>query len=203
MLPLEDCEGNPNCASRTAAEIFADHTTYSFNSEPLPPNTLKQLYNLIKNAPTSMNTHPMRLVEVPAHKKPEFLGYMSEKNRDRTATAPLTVIVAVDTNFHETLQLAYPGFDSLHSMFEGNTDEERFAWAEKQTWIQLGYLIVAARGLGYGVGPMTGFNRAKVDEDLLPPHLRSIAVVNIGKPGENPYRPRKPRLTANQVITTL
>lgn len=206
MLSVEECEDpQTNCHTRTAKEIFADHTTYTFNPDhPTPADLPQKLYSLIKYAPTSMNTHPMRLIVVPQEKKPGFVEYMSEKNRPKTLDAPLTLIVAVDADFHETLNNNIPGgAESLHAMFAGNAPEERAAWAETQVWIQLGYLIVAARSLGYGVGPMTGFDRKRVNAELLPQNLRALAVVNIGHEGENPHRPRKPRLDPETVITTL
>ena len=51
---------------------------------------------------------------------------------------------------------------------------------------------------------MSGFNAGGVDADLLAgTSLRSFVIVNIGKPGENAWMDRLPRLDYEEVVTTL
>ena len=49
--------------------------------------------------------------------------------------------------------------------------------------------------VGLAAGPMLGFDAPGIDAEFFPDrNYKTILVVNIGKPGENPWFPRLPRL---------
>ena len=77
-------------------------TANGFTSEPVPDALLQQVYDIARMGPTSMNTQPTRYVFL---KTPEararLLPALSPGNLDKTRVAPVTVIVATDTRFHE------------------------------------------------------------------------------------------------------
>lgn len=181
--------------------IFDAHTAYAFSPEPLPEWTLAAIYDLIKYSPTGFNMQPLRLFPVTGEAKETLISHLMEGNRDRTVAAPLTVIIAADTNFHDLLPEHYPIFPGARDFFLD--DDARKQVAIQQTWLQMGYFILGARSLGLAVGPMNGMDASGIDRDLLPADHHAIAVVNIGYPGENAYYPRNPRLDADKVITPL
>lgn len=184
--------------------LFRDaRTANTFTDEPVTEEQLQAIYDLAKWAPTAMNSQPLRLVAVRSKEARERLvGYMAEGNRAKTATAPLTVILAADVDFHEHLPRVFPHAPGLKDNF--NDEQARAGLAGKQAWLQAGYFILAIRAAGLAAGPMSGFDAAGVDADLLAgTTLRSFAVVNIGQPGPDAWMQRNPRLEHNEVISVL
>lgn len=181
----------------------AARTANTFSSDPVPEEQIRALYDLIRWAPTSMNTQPLRMVlaQSPQSRK-RLLSHMSEGNRAKTASAPLVAILAADINFHEHLPRLVPYNPNAKDNFIDEEKREKFA--RNQAWLQAGYFILGVRALGLAAGPMSGFDAAGVDADLLAgTSLRSFVIVNIGKPGENAWMDRLPRLDYEEVVTTL
>ena len=181
----------------------AARTANTFSSDPVTEEQVRALYDLIRWAPTSMNTQPLRIVlaQSPAARE-RLLPYMSEGNRAKTAAAPLVAILAADINFHEHLPRLVPHNPKAKDNFAD--DEMREKFARNQAWLQAGYFILGVRALGLAAGPMSGFNTAGVDADLLAgTSLRAFVVVNIGKPGANASMDRLPRLDYEEVVTSL
>ncbi len=51
---------------------------------------------------------------------------------------------------------------------------------------------------------MTGYDAAAINKEFFADGDHSVlAVVNIGKPGENAWFPRSPRLEYDEVVTTV
>ena len=94
--------------------------------------------------------------------------------------APVTVIVAMDTEFHENLPWLFPHADA-RAWFAGN-DALRERSAFLNTTLQAAYFIVAARALGLDTGPMTGFSNDAVDAAFLAeaPAFKSVMISTLG-----------------------
>lgn len=186
------------------ALLFTDaHTAHDFVGAPLAESELRRLHDLVKMAPTSMNSQPMRVVFVQsADARARLIGHLSEGNKAKTTSAPTVAILCYDSTFHEWFPTVLPHFAAARDLFVDETPRRTFAAG--QAWLQAGYFILAARSLGYVVGPMTGFNSIGVDEDLLSDTaLTSFCVVNIGLPGENAYKPRNPRIEFDDAVKIL
>ena len=70
--------------------------------------------------------------------------------------------------------------------------------------LQVGYFILGVRAAGLAAGPMTGFDAEGIDKEFFAETgYKTLVVVNIGKPGENAWFPRNPRLEQDQVVTTV
>lgn len=178
-------------------------TANSFSDEPVSDEQLQAIYDLIKWAPTSMNTQPLRaLVIRSAAGKQRLLPHMSEGNRAKTGSAPVTVVLAADTDFHENLPRTFPHKPEVKNFFTDETGREGFA--RLNSLLQVGYFIIGVRAAGLAAGPMTGFDNAGVDAEFFSGNKwRSLVVINIGKPGENPWFDRLPRLDYDDVVETL
>lgn len=186
------------------APLFAAHTVYHFAPDPVPADTIERLYDLVKFAPTAFNAQPLRLVVVEGPSKERLLPYLFETNKEKTASAPLTFIAAADTDFHDHFADVMPHAPGLRNLFLD--DAYRTTVATNNAWLQLGYLILGARSLGLGVGPMSGVDIEGVTADLLVgTSLRAIAAVNVGSPADrdDAVRPRNPRLSPDVVIQRL
>jgi 3-hydroxypropanoate dehydrogenase len=178
-------------------------TANTFSSEPVSEDQVKALYELAKWGPTSMNTQPMRLVLArTAEAKAKVINHLFDGNKPKATMAPLVAVVAADLDFHETLPEVFPIFPGAKDLFVDETYRTQFAIS--QAWLQAGYFILGVRSLGLAAGPMLGGNMAGIDADLLAgTRLRALMVMNIGKPGENPWFDRLPRLDYQRAVTTL
>ncbi|MFI4941592.1 MAG: malonic semialdehyde reductase [Burkholderiales bacterium] len=175
--------------------IFREARTHNaWLDKPVSDALLQQIYDLMKWAPTSANSSPVRIVFVrSAVAKERLLPAMSPGNLDKTRAAPVTAIIAHDTEFHEKLPKLFPQADA-RSWFAGNQpliDTTAF----RNGTLQGAYLIIAARMLGLDAGPMSGFDNAKVDREFFPDgKVKSNFLVNLGYGDHAKLFPRNPRL---------
>jgi 3-hydroxypropanoate dehydrogenase len=178
------------------------HTAYEFTDEPVTDEQVRALYDLVKWAPTLMNTNPLRIVLMRSpDARSRLLGHLSEGNRAKTESAPLVAVLAADIDFHDTLHHLVPHFPGARDVFADA--EQRAQVARHQAWLQAGYFILGVRALGLAAGPMAGFDATALDDDLLAgTSLRSFLVVNIGRPSATGVRPRSPRLDVDEVVLT-
>ena len=175
----------------------------SFSDEPVSEEQIRAIYELVKWAPTSMNTQPLRALVLRSDEaRQRLLPHMAEGNRGKTGSAPLTVILAADTDFHEHIPQQYPHNPGAKEAF---TEEEmRTEFAKFNSLLQVGYFILGVRAAGLAAGPIGGFDAAGVDAEFFGGNSwKSLVVVNVGKPGENPWFPRLPRLHFEQVVEIL
>ena len=180
----------------TTEQLF-DHarTQNGFTAEPVPESQLRQLYDMMKWAPTSANTSPARIVFVtsPAAKE-KLLECMSPGNVDKTRQAPVTAIIATDMAFYEKLPQLFPHVDAK-AWFVG---QKEFAdtTAFRNSSLQGGYFIIAARALGLDCGPMSGFDAAKVDAAFFAgTEIKSNFIINLGHGDPAKVMQRNPRLS--------
>ena len=169
-------------------------THYSWTTEPVTDAQLEQLYAALKFGPTSANTSPARFVFLRGAEARERLRpALSGGNMDKTLTAPVVTIVAWDPKFYDRLPELFPHADA-RAWFAGN-DALSEETAFRNSTLQGAYLIIAARAIGLDCGPMSGFDRARVDEIFFAESgWRSNFLVNLGHgDGQNLY-PRAPRL---------
>ncbi len=178
-------------------------TANTFSEEPVGEDQIAAIYDLVKYAPTSMNIQPLRIVLVRTPEARERLvGAMADGNKAKTATAPLTAILAYDPEFHEHLPTQFPHFQGAQDLFKGKA--HRFDTAKMNALLQTGYFILGVRAAGLAAGPMTGFDAEAVDREFFADSgYKTLIVVNLGKPGENAWHPRNPRLEYHQVVKTV
>ncbi|MEV6536597.1 malonic semialdehyde reductase [Streptomyces sp. NPDC048448] len=178
-------------------------TANAFTDEPVTDDQVEAVYDLVKYGPTSMNQQPLRMVLVrSAEARERLVGYLSEGNRKKTAAAPLVVILAADLEFHEELPTQFPHFPQAKSLFAERAVREPSARLNAS--LQVGYFVIGVRAAGLAAGPMTGFDAEGIDKEFFSDGEHSVlAVVNIGRPGENAWFARSPRLAYEQVVTTV
>jgi len=177
-------------------------TANSFADTPVTDAELTEIWDLAKWAPTSANSQPLRVVYVrPGPGRDRLVKHMNDGNRAKTESAPAVAILARDTSFHEHIPAVLPFRPELKDTFAAN-DAMRDATATFNATLQAGYFILAVRAHGLAAGPMSGFDPAGLDAEFFPDgRYRSILVVNIGHPGENPWFGRLPRLSHDDVVT--
>ncbi len=173
-------------------------TANGFTDQPVSPELLRQLYDLAKMGPTSMNTQPTRYVFIttPAAKQ-RLLPALMPANVDKTLSAPVTVIVAIDTRFYEHMPAVWHKPEA-QAMFEGNATLAADTAARNGT-LGGAYFMMAARALGLACGPMSGLDLGKVNAEFFPDgRYKANFVVNLGYMDDSKLFQRNPRLTFEQ-----
>ncbi len=181
------------------AQLYAEARTFSrWLPRSVEPALLHELYEWVKFGPTSANSQPGRFWFVTSAKAKEQLkAALAPGNVDKTMAAPVTVIVAYDTRFHDLLPKAFPQVDA-RSWFEGN-DELIEQTGRRNSALQGGYLMIAARALGIDCGPMSGFDAALVDRTFFPDgRYRSNFLCNLGYGERASLHGRNPRLSFDE-----
>ena len=177
-------------------QLFLDaRTTNKFQPTPISDEKLRELVDLMKWGPTSMNGQPGRIVFVrSAEAKARLKGALMGGNVDKTMAAPVTAIVAYDTEFHEHLPTQFPAMPGARDMFHGNAGLIEVTGLRNSS-LQGAYLILAARALGLDAGPMSGFDNAAVDKAFFPDgQWKSNFLINLGYGDASGNWPRGPRL---------
>jgi len=184
--------------------IFRSARTHNAVSGPVSDAQLRELYDLMKWGPTTMNTQPGRFVFVRSKEGKEKLRpALSPGNLDKTMAAPATVIVAYDLQFYENLPKTFPHRPDAKNGFMGEEKKPgNQVVALRNSSLQGAYLIIAARALGWDCGPMSGFDNAKVDAAFFPDgRCKSNFLINLGKGDPAKVMPRNPRLSFEEACT--
>ncbi|AGH94516.1 malonic semialdehyde reductase [Pseudobdellovibrio exovorus] len=174
-----------------------------FQDKAIPEELIHKLYDVLKWGPTSMNSQPARFVFIQsAEAKQKLLPTLMESNQEKTKQAPLTVIVAQDMQFYQNIKQQFPAYDATE-LFASNVSLAE-STAFRNSSLQGGYLIIAARLLGLDVGVMSGFNPQAVNEAFFPEGRWQVNfIANIGYGDESGNHPRGPRLSFDEVAKIL
>ena len=181
----------------------AAHTQYAWTDTPVTDQQLRDLYGLLSLGPTSANSSPARILFLrSAYAKQRLLPALSPGNVDKTMRAPVVAIVGHDLRFYDRLPHLFPHADA-RAWFATNA-----ALAEETAFrngtLQGAYLILAARALGLDCAPMSGFDRATVDRDIMATYgwtCNFLVALGHGDPAA--LHPRGPRLEFEQACVLL
>ena len=181
----------------------AARTANAWQDRPVSAELLHQIHDLMKFGPTSANSCPLRMLflQSPAAKA-RLKPFLMESNIDKTMTAPVVAILAMDMRFHEHLPFLFPHTDAK-SWFEGN-DDLIAQTAFRNSSLQAGYFIVAARALGLDCGPMSGFDADGVNKEFFPDgRFKVNFICNIGYGDHSKTFARSPRFDFEQIAKVI
>jgi 3-hydroxypropanoate dehydrogenase len=185
-------------------QLFLEARTHSaWLPEPVPVELLRKAYELARLGPTSANASPARFAFLTTPGAKALLKpVLAPGNVDKTMAAPVTVITAWDTEFHENLPILFPQAD-IRSYFVGNKpliEENAF----RNSSLQAAYFILAARALGLDCGPMSGFDADKLNAAFFPDGKWKVNLLcNLGYGDPAKLHPRNPRLNFDEVSIIL
>ncbi|MGH6656848.1 MAG: malonic semialdehyde reductase [Actinocrinis sp.] len=179
-------------------------TPNTFDPEPVTDSQMRAIYELVKWAPTAFNAQPLRGVLVRSDQsRARLLPHLSGGNAARAQQAPLVAILAADLRFDLELPRIFPHAPQVKDVQFGDPAVREEA-ALSYTQLQIGYFILGVRAAGLAAGPMIGYDAAGIDRDFFPDGEHRVqAVVNIGKPGAEPWFQRSPRLEYDEVFSTV
>lgn len=178
-------------------------TANTFTDEPVTDAQVQAIYDLVKFGPTAFNQSPLRITLVRSPEARERLvQHLAEGNQAKTAAAPLVAILSADNEFHEELPALLPHFPAAKDLFFSERPARENA-ALLNAALQAAYFIIGVRAAGLAAGLMTGADFAGIQKEFLDDDHTPLMIINIGKPGEDAWFPRSPRLELDQVITTV
>ena len=171
------------------------HTNTVWLDKPVTNGQLREIYELMKWAPTSMNSQPARIAFVKSPEaKQKLAACVSAGNVQKVLTAPITAIIGMDMAFPRKMPQLFPHMDA-QALFAANeklTEETAF----RNSSLQGAYFIMAARAIGLDCGPMSGFDAAKVNEAFfVGTKVQANFICSIGYGDHEKIKPRLSRLT--------
>jgi len=170
----------------------------SFNAwsdEPVSDLTIEAIYDLLRWGPTSANCSPARFVFVKSPgEKQRLADCVSQGNKTKVLTAPVVAIIGQDMKFYDRIPELFPHNPGAREWF-ANSEALAEETAFRNSTLQGAWLIIAARSLGLDCGPMSGFDKAAVDDAFFAgTDVRSNFLCAIGNGANENLFPRSPRL---------
>ena len=184
--------------------LFREARTHNgWLPKPVSDEQIRAIYEIVKMGPTSANSQPARFIFIRTKEGKEKLRpALSEGNTAKTMDAPVTALVAYDTQFYEHLPKNFPHNQDAINWFKGTP--AAMPTAIRNGTLQGAYLIIAARALGLDIGAMSGFNNALVDEIFFPDgRFKSNFLCNIGYGDPSKLFGRSPRMSFEDACTLM
>jgi nitroreductase/dihydropteridine reductase len=207
------------------------YTVKSYDRErKVPDDVIAQLRELLRLAPSSVNSQPWHFVVAATAEGKERIAKATEPNyqynaakiRDASHVIVLATRVAPD-DAHNAAVLAQEERDgrfvndAAKTAQQGGraafTDLHRYGqkdvqhWYEKQTYLALGTLLQGAALLGIGATPMEGFDADVLDKELglREKGFSATVIVSLGYSSGEDFNAKLPksRLPAEQVFTDI
>lgn len=185
-------------------QLFTEaRSHHAWHDRPVSEELLKELYELTKWGPTSVNANPMRIVYLTTPEaKAKILPALMGSNVEQVKSAPVTAIIAHDTKFYDFLPKLFPAFEA-RSVFASNEALSE-STAFRNSSLQGAYFILAARALGLDVCPMSGFDNSTLDKAFFEGSTwRSNFIITLGYGVEEKLYPRGPRLAFDEAVKIL
>lgn len=183
--------------------LFREARTHNgWQDRPVDPALLHQIHDLVKWGPTSANCSPLRVLFLTSLDAKERLRpSLSPGNVAKTMAAPVTAVLAYDTQFADHMPRLFPHTDARPWFADPAVARET---AVRNGTLQAGYFILAARAVGLDCGPMSGFDQSKVNDQFFPDgRFKANFLCNLGYGDRNALFPRSPRFDFDDVCQVL
>lgn len=162
---MDENENDWLCGEAVRDLIFREARSQNrWQARAVSDGLLREVYELMKWGPTSMNTAPLRLLFLrTAEAKEKLVPALAPGNVDKVRTAPVVAVVAYDSAFYDKLPFLFPHRPQAGDMFREDARLSE-ATAFRNGTLQGAYLMIAARMAGLDCGPMSGFNEDMVNQ---------------------------------------
>ena len=184
--------------------LFIEGRTHRFfTNKPVEDNLLRELYEIAKTAPSASNLCPMRITFVTSDvEKQKVIDAAADGNKAKIQSAPVVAIIAYDTAFYNYVEQLAPHMNA--EAFRSQEADKLEMIGVENSWFQAGFFILAARAVGLDCGPMSGFNKSKIDEAFYSETTwRSHLLINLGYGDETKLHPRGARLDFDEACSIL
>lgn len=194
-----------NLDETVLARLFKDARSQNgWLPDPVGDDELREAFNIAKWGPTSMNTQPMRVLFLQsAQAKERLTPALAPTNVDKVLSAPVVAVIAFDTEFYTELPNVFPHNPNAQGYFTAN-QAIIAPTAFRNGSLQAAYLMLSLRAVGLDVGPMSGFDPAKVDAEFFADSSWRVNLLcGIGHGDHTKIFDRSPRLSFEEVTRTL
>lgn len=207
------------------------YTTKAFDpARKIPEDKVAQLLAVLRNAPSSINSQPWHYFVATtqegkarvAEGTPGTYGY----NTPKLMNASHVVVFCGRNDFDDAhiaaildaedkagrfatpeAKVTQNNSRTYYANLHRNEKNDAQAWMDKQVYIALGMLLLAAGTLEVDACPIEGFDPAALDAALGLPEkgLRSVVLVALGYRGEGDFNAKLPkaRLPADTLFTHI
>lgn len=166
--------------------------------EPMNQDDLHEILRLASLAPSAWNAQTWRFAVVQdAAIKQQLQDAAYGQGQVTNAPAVIVVYSDMEDTLQTVEETAHPGMGeqgregqrkTFDGAFGGQDVAQRGQWGLSQANIAFGFVMIAARGLGYDTVPMLGFQPDKVKEILgLPEHVQFAGLLPVGKRAEDGF----------------
>ena len=180
------------------------YATKKMNGDKIPQDKLDKILQVTKLAPSSYGLTPYQVIVIEDQELKERLVpacYGQTQLKDSSAVLVFAVWdtineESVDKYINDTAtqrNIPVEGLNDFKNMMIGTinnmSEEQKTTWAQKQTYIGLGFSLVASALEGIDSTPMEGFVPAQVDEilGLKELGLKSTLLLPLGYRDESDY----------------
>lgn len=198
------------------------YATKRMTGEKLPKEKVDRILEAIRLSASSLGTQPYTIYVIENMELRKKIQAVANNQQQIVGSSHLLVFAAWDhytqvdvdayiQNIAATRNMPVTDLQGFRSMIEGSVAQPAdalFAWQARQTYIALGFGLVAAAVEGVDATPMEGFNPAGLDEvlGLKEKGLHSVALLALGKRDEaNDYlvHAKKVRRPKEQLFVPL
>lgn len=177
---------------------------------------LQQILHAIRLTPTSYGLQPTHVLTVEDKAVRARLREKGFEQAQFTEASHLLVFCSrtdikaridayeeLATGCDESAKAAMASYMAMmRGAFEGKDDAYVKAWADRQTYLALGFAMAACAELRLDSTPMEGFSPLAFDDILqLPSHFKSVACLAVGYRVADPKRP-KVRFSSDDLFET-
>lgn len=202
---IKDLRGKITQLDKDSLELILTkaRSHYAWQDRPVPKSLLVEIFDIMKMGSTSMNCCPIRITFVVDERaKQRIAKSLKPANVPKVMSAPVTAILAYDTEFWRELLRLFPHEDRRGHFSE--KPEHAKDTAYRNSTLQGAYFMIAARALGLDVGPISGFDNAVIDAEFFAgTTLKSNFLCNLGYGDETALFQRLPRFDFDDVCEVL
>jgi 3-hydroxypropanoate dehydrogenase len=177
---------------------------YAWEDRPVSDSDLERIFDIMVWGPTSNNGHPIRILFARSDEaKQRLVPALKGNNVEKVLSSPVCAIIGFDTKFYERLPELFPHDPDKVQMFIDNP--KRCADdAFRNGTLQGAYFMIAARALGFDVGPISGFFNDIVDAEFFADTtIKSNFLCNVGYGDESAVWQKLPRPSFDSICTLI
>lgn len=175
----------------------------------LPAEALEKILHAVKMAPTSFGLQPYHVYVVQDQATKDKLrekGYGQAQFSEASAVLVFAARTDIEDRvqkYQELSQAPQQYVDVINGFVQNMDAQSQQSWAQRQTYIALGFALAAAAELQIDSCPMEGLDSAGFNEILnVQRPLNTVVALPLGKRKEEDSRP-KVRFSDDDLFTTV
>ena len=180
--------------------VMQRYATKKFDGRKIPDAKMKELFELIRFAPSALNVQPWKVKVVTDQKVKEQLK-PATWNQEQVTTCSHLLVFCANTDFRgligrleKTMRERKIPDDVVRMVKEMSEDfflkippADQLAWAKHHVFLALGNALNGAKSLGFDSCPMGGFDPKEYARILgLPPTLVPTMLCPVGYAADRP-----------------